>query len=494
MVVSTGVPSPDAGRDPIAQAEFALGPAVPSACYDAGTQIESLAMPELAQSIESHFCAVKMSDGQSCGRTIYPMPSNVDDESVCLMHSCDPDKDQGLFRKEIHAILNGTSVYRHSKDRYDFTRFVFKEAHFQSATFGQRADFSSAKFIEEADFTGAEFHGEAHFSSAIFSKRGNFVSTTFHLDTSFVGAKFIHDANFLVAKFAKSADFLLMICQQDADFIQATFGGEANFSKVTFSRSVFFTRAIFKEAVIFDNAIIGPKQGDPTCLSRAEDASAVAYFWGTEFLKPDQVQFLKVNKNCVHGLRARFVNCNMERVRFEDVNWYREKSRMVLQDELDRRANLKEADSYEQVAIAYRRLISNFENSRAYDLAEDCSIGAMEMKRLDPDQPIFVRLAVNLYRWASNYGSSYQRALGVLALMVMAFGLLYSLAGLTPKLGQTVLEPVGLIHAVEVATFRSETHAIAGSGLAWFLEILERALIPAQVALFLLALRRRFRR
>ncbi len=233
-------------------------------------------------------------------------------------------------------------------------------------------------------------------------------------------------------------------------------------------------------------------------------------FSGAHFENPSRVKFSEVNKKSEKGFRARFIDCNIKDVQFVDVNWHRWSGRRVLQDEIDIIGPIKKEESeyqqfvkqtfgteptpYELVAAAYRQLINNFEQVRDYDSSEDFSIGAMEMKRLDPAQPTLVRLAVSLYRLVSNYGSSYPRALGVLALMVLVFGLLYSLVGLTPRLGQTVLEPVGFIHAVEVATFKSETHAIAGSGLAWLLEMLERVMIPAQVALFLLALRRRFRR
>lgn len=220
---------------------------VRSTCHVCDLSVDSSAMGELAQQSEPTGCPVKMSDGLPCGRPICQAPSGVNEQPVCLMHSGDPDKDQSQFYKEIHAILNGTSVYLYSKDRYDFTRFVFKEAHFQSAKFSQRVDFSGAKFIGEANFAGAEFHGEAHFTSAIFNERGSFVSTTFHRETFFVGAMFNRDANFLVAKFVKLVHFIGMTCQQDADFIQAKFDAETYFSKTTFSRGAFFTRAVLKK-------------------------------------------------------------------------------------------------------------------------------------------------------------------------------------------------------------------------------------------------------
>lgn len=278
----------------------------------------------------------------------------------------------------------------------------------------------------------------------------------------------------------------------EANFGRATFTQRAFFGGATFTQGADFEEATFTEAADFTSTLWGAGKDAPVGETVVEPA--IADFRDAKFIKPEQVRFLQVNAKGRQGFRGRFVNCLTKGVLFEDVQWHREKGRMVLQDELDRLANASGAATYEQVAAAYRRFVINFDEAKHYDLSEDCMIGAMEMKRLDPDQPIFVRRAVNLYRWASNYGSSYLWALGVLVFMVGVFGPFYSLSGLTPKPERTVLEPVGLIHSVEVATFKSETHAIAGSGVAWFLEILERVLIPAQVALFLLALRRRFRR
>ncbi|MDE3242567.1 MAG: pentapeptide repeat-containing protein [Nitrospirota bacterium] len=416
-------------------------------------------MGELEQQSEPTDCPVVMSDGRPCGRPIHPAPSDVDERPVCLMHSREQRKDAEAFRAEIDAILLRTSVFHRPKDHFDFRYFVFHEANFGAELFTEKAFFGDARFIGEAIFQGAIFTKGADFGEATFAQAANFWAATF---------------------------------TQRANFRQATFTEEVDFGLATFTEGADFWGAMFTEGADFTLTLWG--YGKDDLAREAGGEPAIASFHSVRLMKPEKVCFLRVNEKSRQGFRGRFVGCPIKGVLFEDVDWHREKGRMVLQDELDRLANDEEAASYEQVAAAYRRFIINFDEAKQYDLSEDCVIGAMEMKRLDPAQPAFVRLAVNLYRVASNYGSSYLRALLVLALLVVAFGLLYSFVGLTPRLGQTVLEPIGLIHAVEVATFKSETHAIAGSGAAWFLEIFERVLIPAQVALFLLALRRRFRR
>ena len=199
---------------------------------------------------------------------------------------------------------------------------------------------------------------------------------------------------------------------------------------------------------------------------------------------------------------------------------------MVLQDELD--LETKEGSSYELIASAYRQLVSNFERTRSYDLAEDCVIGAMEMKRRDPSQSRLVRSTHNIYRLASLYGSSYTRALGVLFSIIFFVALLFPVFGLRmvepsspePLLSKTeVICPeaapiswcrswshaergnelwgtfkAGILAAFDVASFHRRPSVEPATTWGHGLAVTETLLIPGQIALLLLALRRRFRR
>jgi hypothetical protein len=106
----------------------------------------------------------------------------------------------------------------------------------------------------------------------------------------------------------------------------------------------------------------------------------------------------------------------------DEVLWFGNPGRMILQDELD--AN--ESTIHEAVAGLYRQLVETFECSRNFDRAEDCKWGEMEMRRTNPDRlpfasrlnkiyarsPLARRLGarftlLGFYDWASHYGSSY---------------------------------------------------------------------------------------
>jgi hypothetical protein len=45
-------------------------------------------------------CPVTMYLGRRCGRPIYSAPPGIDKTPVCLMHSHDPNKDDGAFERE----------------------------------------------------------------------------------------------------------------------------------------------------------------------------------------------------------------------------------------------------------------------------------------------------------------------------------------------------------------------------------------------------------
>jgi len=153
------------------------------------------------------------------------------------------------------------------------------------------------------------------------------------------------------------------------------------------------------------------------------------------------------------------------------------------------------------IAEAYRRLVISFELARDYESAEDCYVGAMEMTRRDPAQGKIVRVVLYCYQLASHYGSSYTRALGMTVVLMVLFGLAMSVTGVSAEGVQTEASLDGLkglgaaiYHSLEVATFQRRVSYVEISQAGRFVALLESVLVPSQFALFLLALRRRFRR
>jgi len=437
------------------------------------------------------------------------------------MHSHDPNKSVAEFQQEVVKILHNSSAFCSQKDRFDFTRFVFPECSFRDATFTQITFFIGATFTQDADFNGATFNRDSHFRKAKFAEGAYFIGATFTQDAKFDGVTFTLGAYFVVATFTRNADFSTAAFIRDACFHQARFAQDADFRWAKFS-----------EKALFDLACFG----------------AIADFRGASFELPSRVLFNRVNEGSPSGMRARFVNCLLEGVRFEDVHWYSEGGRLTLQDEIDLCTKIERA-THELVSNAYRRLVNNFEKARQYELAEQSVIGEMEMRRLNPRNFILgrkeeiavfymnnsvarwfgERLSVaNLYRLLSIYGSSYKRALAVLIVFLLAFALSFSVSGLRPA-KESDLKPQcssavpgspeaaviswgcaaahpnlarelwgtfksGAWASIETATFQRARVVEPATGWGRALAVAEIIVVPGQLALVLLALRRRFRR
>lgn len=490
-------------------------------------------MADAKKSTAQSTCPVQMSDVLPCRRPIHPAPPGVDKQPVCLMHSKDPNKDKERFRQEIDAILMSTLPSHKPDDKCDFTAFIFPES-----------DFSEVNFVLDAVF-----------QRAVFTNNAVFRGTTFTQDANFRQAEFTHEGDFFLGRFNQDADFYSATFTDNADFSAVIFFKDVHFSEVTFENGVKFNFTAFQSYADFSRAAFGPMEDTRDYVSCTTPRAAIANFKGAQFDQPTNGFFRQVNRDSPQGLRARFANSNLELIHFLDVHWYRKSGRVTLQDELDIREAIPEEQeilpetTFEMVAIAYRRLVNNFEKARNYDLAEDCFIGAMEMKRLDPRNFLFghreaarkvyekyrmVRKlgewvsVANAYRLLSNYGSSYTRALGVLGIILLAFALLFPAVGLrmtaNPELAEletntvalcpkeapiswcrawTHEEPArelwgtfkaGLLAVAEVVTFQRrpavEPATTWGKGLA----IVEIIFIPGQLALLFLVLRRRFRR
>jgi len=493
-------------------------------------------------------CPIEMSDDKPCGRPAVKMATPEGLLLFCNMHSPASGKRTNEFQEEIKAILNGTSDYHRTK-HLDFTGFVFPTYDFSDVTFGEGASFYGAKFGEGTSFYWAKFGEGANFDGADFGEGAGFFGAEFGLEANFWGAKFGEGASFQEAKFGEGADFGSADFGEGADFNGAEFGEGANFNAVDFGKGPTFQNAKFGEGVNFSTVSFGEganfwraKFGEGANFDGADfgeganfngadfgegaDFNGADFGEGAGFLETtfqgvvsfrnvyfeNPANFYRVNHTHQDGFLVRFLNCDMREVVFEDIHWHRLNGRIVLQDELDvtepeaNKGKNKEEETaepesrYELVAIAYRRLVHNFENVRAYDLAEDCYVGAMEMKRLDPTQPWSARLVSNIYRLASYYGSNYAHALKVLILLLLGFALSFSLvwATLLPNTASFLASGnpgiKGLVHSFEVATFQRGTVFVTTTWIGWLLEIVERVVVPSQLAFFLLALRRRFKR
>jgi uncharacterized protein YjbI with pentapeptide repeats len=431
----------------------------------------------------------------------------------------------------------------------DFSRVTFfLEAGFVGATFTEHAKFEAAKFIGCVDKSGDRVGAE--FSRAKFIRSADFFAATFIHAADFSYTNFLESVSFWKATFCPFSCFTFATFTQDAEFSDAIFGETADFSYTKFGKALILDDATFGKRKEEGKV--------PPTPSIAPSTLSIADFSNATFENPPLVRFFQVNKGSLQGLRAKFLNCPVEQVEFTDIHWHKQWGRLVLQDEVDlygrkrekkrtrkeeqergrgevehsegTREGIRSALEYTLVAKLYRQLISNFERNRDYDLAEDCYVGAMEMQRLEPHGSLSTRSILLIYKGLSNYGSSVPRAfLCVLLFVLILFPWLYSLTGirLVPaqpgttagdRPGATGIQIALLDNlkpkeyrfraindcartfasatwlSLEVATFQKNTTIEPATMAGRHIATIETIVAPGQLALFFLALRRRFRR
>jgi hypothetical protein len=281
--------------------------------------------------------------------------------------------------------------------------------------------------------------------------------------------------------------------------------------------------------------------GDPAVPS--------AIFTSTRLEKPDTVIFDNTYLDC-----ALFHKCDVSKFAFSEVRWRRRKNGkcMVFDEVVDLKHPAAKAlvpefpgwassneRNYVLIAEVYQQLKKNYDDRRDYWTAGDFHYGEMEMKRLSsPRRNRVLRwLHRNLglvawYKYTSECGESYVRPAVWLAALLVAFALLYPLAGLrsTDRAGGAALshasaqpagasivsystlpgfllkEPSGrfvgalkffghsAVTTLGVAFLQRELSYEPGYPWGRLLSWLQLLLTYTLVALFLLAVRRQFRR
>lgn len=431
----------------------------------------------------SRTCPVVMLEGKLCGRPLHDGVI-INGRYVCLMHSEDPGKGGAEFWNEVERILSeaGTGVA-------DFTEFVFpgvqfahkhlvakcifwqarftknvsfrravfdQGAHFAMTFFENNADFSEVSFTQAADFTGAWFKRQANFENSNFASSplfdgavlgdGLFSGVTFAEGASFFATKFERSASFSRATFLKEANFVGAKFNEKAIFVNASFEEAARFEKVVFKRTVSFDEARFDALADFSYTRFAGG-GDFRGTTFRSDAEALPgpVFSLAEFCVPEAVVFYKTYLG-----QAVFHNCDVSKVIFSSVEWRERRGnhkRMLFEEEIDLNnkaavalkpsARKPDERDYGLIAELYQQLKKNFDERRDYWTAGDFHYGEMEMKRVSSRRKNKIMRCIHsnlglaaFYKYASQYGESYVRPALLLFGVLVAFGLLYPVAGL----------------------------------------------------------------
>jgi uncharacterized protein YjbI with pentapeptide repeats len=447
----------------------------------------------------------------------------------------------GATFKELAYFSNATF------EEADFSRATFEgQAHFSNVTF-KEADFSGATFERPATFAlvhAATFKGEADFSWATFEGQASFNEAKFSGETtSFDEAQFGREyIDFSQAKFSGKATFFreAKFGGEHIDFSDATFNNaeQTSFSGAKFSgeRTSFsgarfssdytaFERAVMKGNVYFNRTTFREKVEFLGTYS-GRDSNLVfepqAWVWfGAHIVKPELLTF-----HTVHLHPGWFINADVRKVDFTDVQWYGMPGGIeegTLDEEI---AFLKDRGGVESphtlLAQACRRLSANAEENREYPLANEFHYWSMDAVRKgswDHFKGLNLRgllkketwqdvrehfgLITTLYWALCGYGVRAARAFWILFAIWLMFAALYFLLIKSSPFWVFSAPDIwqGIDYARQAAVYslsalvrlnpRPQTEA-----LNWFqtLVTIEGILGPLQIALLVLAIRRKVMR
>ncbi len=427
-------------------------------------------------------------------------------------------------------------------------------ANFRGATFSGAASFGLATFSGAADFGSATFTGDAYLFSATFTGAADFSSATFTGAANFSDATFTGAADFRSATFTEAADFNFATFIGAAAFDSAKFHKTAVFHSATFHQAARFVRTKFRTDATLE---AGPyfhwtqfEKPEKALFSEVDLGRALFYRAEVAKLRFHNVTWRQHGSDSGGSKRTR-VHLFEEDVdiqqHYEEGDLAEDATEGLRQDSGDASER-----NYRVIADLYQQLKKNYEDRRDYATAGDFHYGEMEMRRLDsPHKHKLLRWfdrnagPTALYKYASSYGESFAKPALWLGAILLAFAVLYTLTGMTydaekdrgaqvqsmaqrvsaapgvpPVASRRVVEvswrnpavfppqntPAaygwarlvlfghGLMTALYVAAFQKDLVFEPSYPLGRIVALVELALTSTFIALFLLAVRRRFQR
>ena len=290
-----------------------------------------------------------------------------------------------------------------------------RDATFEGASFQRNATFVGASFDRAATFEGASFDRDATFERARFGRNATFKGARFGDNATFEGASFGGDATFEGASFDRGATFEGASFDRDATFEGASFDRDATFKEVSFGGNAWFRESSFSRDLLFPGASFG---GDASfSAARGEgNRAAVTFstvnFTGAKFsgeIRFQNREFLDATN--FHGAyfeRApKFHGCTLHQDTF-----------------FPRQTNFQDRSGAE-AALAYRTLKHAMASVHAR--GEEAKFYALEQKSLlhDEDTPLSAKSFSVLYWLAADYGQSVLRPLFGILITSASFFAIY---------------------------------------------------------------------
>jgi len=344
----------------------------------------------------------------------------------------------------------------------------------------QICDFSGTIFEWEISFRKVQFKA-TDFSNATFSERSNFEDATFSGSANFSGAAF----------------------SKRVDFFRATFSEEADFSGTTFSNWADFRTAIFFKNAFFSNSkFLGQTS-----------------FNGETFLDNGNFQNVFINEiirfEGVSVKKVTFLDTDLRKMDFKYCKWENVRGRFVLYDEIQiwskRDYREKEYGKITKVEILYRSLKQKSITEKDKAAASNWHYGEHEMFRKANLFRRFFPFSISFLYWiSSGYGERPFRAGITLLFLIFTISVIFGITGIKPineKESSKEISIIGkdnkpnfhnfgkaLLATIQFVTLEGNPKFVPATLIGEYLKIAATIIVPFQGALFILALRNRYRR
>jgi len=419
--------------------------------------------------------------------------------------------------------------------KWDFAYFIFPEMDenhsFESFTFSE-VDFSGAQFQGDAYFRFAQFQGDAYFLFAQFQGDAEFSFAQFQGYTYFLPARFQGAAYFSFAQFQGAADFRSAQFQAPTYFPRAKIESLMNFSSIKVRNRLLFAGTDFGANArillwnidfVYGTSDIKMENGH-TKGRIIEPAGQVVFQDIPKGI--NQVSFLHTDI-LTDRLCVRFSNVKWEKdakkfifdANFAFIkNWNRDTlqkitglpedvintlpqiffvATLVPKTDADKEENINRCEPLikEDVERIAREIRLSYERYGNYPEAGDYYIAEMDYKRAKTSKkslrPLLFWLALSLYAWVSIYGESPSRALGWILGLLFLPGLVIGLFNRLCLMQFVNLCGYVLANMIALQAPSPELLRAFNSSLFW---MAHKILGISVITLFLLAVRRRFRR
>lgn len=447
-------------------------------------------------------------------KTVY---TDAEGKDYCVFHAPQGNKGVSLaeFNELVFARIREAKEEKELPNLPEGTYKIIKEPCDLSGTiFEDYIDFSQfdkdnplpdialshAQFSGDAFFGGTQFSGDADFWEARFSGYASFAKTQFNGNTSFMGAQF----------------------SGYAFFCEAQFSGDANFNSLHISEKARLlfqdldkTKTFLKEACFMYCDIEGSFKFEGVDLSTVT-------FAGTQTNKIDFVN-VRWHKSGWRGWQDTL---------YDEITLFKRMKEGSVQDEdrpktlytyyLDFKNWMKRmffyaeeyGDQIRKVGILYRKMKDKYRNLQNWPEVSNWHYGEKEMYRKENAFRRYFPFSFSFLYWlSSGYGERYLKAGIVTAVLIfiLSFGLAWTGLDAVPRYGSNPGDFHGitsitfetldvkstgalLINTIKYATFQKDVFFVPRNMTGEIIRCIAQILIPIQTALFILAVRNRFRK